>query len=133
MAFRAGTRERTIYFNDEYANRIVKTYDDNGNPSTISEYEIDSTITKKDTFEYQDNILIQKNTNDYAKGSRRIFLHNAEGFPIQTKIWEKKGGIEKTTVYEFQYIFDDFGNWVRRITYENNNLYVMKLRKIEYY
>ena len=77
--------------------------------------------------------MIQKNTNDYAKGSRRIFLHNAVGFPIQTKIWEQKGDKEKTTVYEFQYIFDDFGNWVRRITYENNNLYVMKLRKIEYH
>lgn len=99
---------------------MIVEFDGNKELTTV----VNNEKTKKGEAIYENGKLV-KYTNAYL-GTTTTYSYNKEGFVSEAK--DNDG-----TIITYKYEYDDKGNWVRKITYKNNEPQSITERSIVYY
>lgn len=100
-------------FDKKLSNNYTYKYDKYGNEIEKITYDSDSTLISRWTYKYDNN--------------RNIIEES--GFLIDE--YEPSGSLSRTLIYKYE--FDQQGNWIKKIEFENNIPTCIFERKYEYY
>jgi hypothetical protein len=105
-------------------------------------YDKDKNLKKKIKYEHEKLYEIHEFTYDLKNQCLKKMTINFKGDTIwvQTNIYNDLGYIttscsqeKKLSVYKDVYKYDEFGNWIEKISYSNERPYGLTKRLIEYY
>lgn len=112
--------------------KLVYSYTQTGNPASIIAYNPDETISKKETFEYEAERLIEKINTNYKRGTKSILQFNTKGLLVNIERF-KLDDDEAYVTEKYQYEYDERGNWIRKVTVKNGDLFHIEFRDIDYF
>lgn len=107
--------------------RFTYKYDDKGNVFEFYSYKDNGALNWKNTYRYDDKgYKIEENLDS----DKYTFMNDDKGNEIETKLFKSDGRITK---YTFKYSYDKKSNWIKKITYKDDKLYLITEREIEYF
>ena len=114
-------------------NLLVKYFGEKKGESRVTEFVYDD----------HNNLLSQTNYKNGEKSSRYEFTYNYDengSVLTQTDVNENttteffpNGLIKSQNEFTYEYTYDSFGNWIRKIVFENGEKYSESIRKITYF
>ncbi len=141
--------ERYTYQYDDKGNQIKRSwynsdgsledkttylYDDRGNKVKRDCYNSDGSLRIKWTYQYNDRNKLIKLAKYNADGSLRfknIYQYDDRGNKFRQDCYKSDGSLRYKNTWKYQY--DNQGNWVRKIEYQDGNPEFILEQEIEYY
>ncbi len=109
-------------------------YDRRGNKIEENGYNPNGSLEWKTTFKYDskgNQIKIENYSSDGSLDNSYTFKHNSKGERIENNSYNSDGILN--VKYTYKYKYDEYGNWVEKVTYKNNKPYSIEEREYEYY
>ncbi len=117
-------KNREIKIGSEHSYDVYK-FDERGLPESRTNY--DTSTNKKDyryLYKYNDKGQLVKHYRDKGDEDTTIYTYNEQGYIASLDDYEYKN---------FEYKFDDQGNWIEMKEYRDGELWTITVRKYEYY
>lgn len=137
-----------------FSSKHIPKYDDKGNLIEKDNYDSDGKLTSKTKYKYDDKgNEIERNIYkpNGSLDSKWTFKYDDRGNTIEENIYNSNGSLNSKITYRYndkniieeaynwtsketyKYECDDKGNWIKRISYTNNQPNIITKRTIEYY
>lgn len=136
------------------SSKHIPKYDDKGNLIEKDNYDSDGKLTSKTKYKYDGKgNEIERNIYkpDGSLDSKWTFKYDNKGNTIEENVYNSNGSLNSKITYRYndkniieeayngrnketyKYEHDDKGNWIKRISYVNNQPNIITKRTIEYY
>ncbi|CEN52128.1 conserved exported hypothetical protein [Capnocytophaga canimorsus] len=109
-------------------------YNEQGNLIEANRYNSDGNLYGKWTYKYDTNgnrIEANSYNSDGSLSGKTAFKYDTNGNRIEANRYNSDGSLYATDIYTYEY--DKYGNWVKRIMYNNDKPESIDEREIEYY
>jgi hypothetical protein len=111
------------------------SYDEKGNK--LEEHDYDAAGKEFQKISYRNDMKGNPITRDSYNEFGALFLKcnnkfDAKGNEIETKEYDSHHGLRFKTTYEYGH-YDSQGNWQKKSTYKNDDIFSITEREIEYY
>jgi hypothetical protein len=124
-----GKRGRGFHDSD-----FQKKYDEKGNQIEETYYGSSGSLNWRLTYKYDEKgNQIEKNSyeSDGSLDWRVTFKYDEKGNQIEKNSYESDGSLD--TQWTYKYEFDEQGNWIKRVEFENEIPQFILIREYEYY
>jgi hypothetical protein len=120
---------------DTLLNKYLLTHDEKGNIVEVKSFNSSGKLTNKDNFTWNDSYLVignmSYNSSDSLLSSSRA-EYNDKGFYTKAEYLNGKGEIIRTIKMDYTE-YDEHGNWLSALIYENDKPFIICKRIYEYY
>lgn len=109
-------------------------YDDQGNRIEENGYNSDGNLSFKYTYKYDDQgnrIEVNEYNSDGSIYGRCTYKYNEKGNRIEENEYDTDDSLSYKYTYKYEY--DTYGNWVKRIDFEDEIPRYILEREYEYY
>ena len=114
--------------------KYTHKYDEDGNKIESNSYKSDGSLSIKYIFKHdEDGNLIEMNIykSDGSLDSRYTSKYDEDGNKIESNNYESDGSLYSKETYKYD--FDNKGNWIKKVLFENEVPKYISEREYEYY
>lgn len=114
--------------------KTIKVYDENHNMVEFQMYCPENKMERLELnlYDYEMNIVVRR-IADFLLNQTSVFRYSYDDHKNITKVIRVHSLSRYNHVLQYEYVYDEHDNWIRRIQYKNNVPEFIHIRNIEYY